>query len=135
MTTRLSLIMLALTGSLILTTGAIQAEQGGAIYLGENSVLENTQRNVRDKNDTTLTPEDQNTSKRDIRITTHIRKMLVKDASLSVNAQNVKIISRNGRVTLRGPVESKAESKKLKKIAKRTRGVVRVNNQLEIIAP
>jgi osmotically-inducible protein OsmY len=127
--------MLALTGSLILMTGAIQAEQGTAIYLGGNSVLENTQLNVRDKNDTTLTPEDQNTSKRDIRITTHIRKMLVNDASLSVNAQNVKIISRNGRVTLRGPVESKAESKKLKKIAKRTRGVVRVNNQLEIIAP
>jgi hyperosmotically inducible protein len=60
---------------------------------------------------------------------------LVKDKSLSVNAQNVKIITRNGKVTLRGPVETEAESMKLQQIAKQTPGVVRVDNQLENIAP
>ena len=62
-------------------------------------------------------------------------KAVVKNKSLSVDAQNVKIITRNGVVTLRGPVESEAESKKLEKIAKKTRGVVKVDNQLEIKAP
>ena len=65
----------------------------------------------------------------------HIRQAIVKDKSLSIDAQNVKIITRNGVVTLRGPVESEKESKKLKKIAKQTRGVVKVDNQLEIKAP
>ncbi|WP_394753278.1 BON domain-containing protein [Crenothrix sp.] len=135
MTTRFSLILLTFTSSLILTTGLVQAEQGSAIYVAENSVLENTEMNVRDKNDTTLTPENQKETKRDVRITTHIRKRIMRDKSFSVNAQNVKIITRSGQVTLRGPVDSKAENVKIEKIAKRTRGVVRVDNQLEITAP
>lgn len=135
MSTRLSLIMLALSGSLMLMTGAVQAEQNSAIYLARNSALENTHRNVRDQNNATLTPEDQQETKGDLRITAHIRRMLVRNKSLSINAQNVKIITRNGRVTLRGPVENRAERRKLKKIAKHTRGVIRVINQLEIKAP
>ena len=71
----------------------------------------------------------------DIKITADIRKAIIKNKSLSVDAQNVKIITRNGVVTLRGPVETKKESKKLKKIAKHTPGVLKVDNQLEIKAP
>jgi len=56
---------------------------------------------------------------------------VVRNEALSVNAQNAKIITRDGVVTLRGPVESKAESMKLQEIAKQTPGVVRVDNQLE----
>jgi hyperosmotically inducible periplasmic protein len=135
MSTRLSLIMLALSGSLMLMTGAVQAEQDSAIYLARNSALENTHRNVRDQNNATLTPEDQQETKGDLRITAHIRRMLVRNKALSTDAQNVKIITRNGRVTLRGPVENRAERRKLVKIAKHTRGVIRVINQLEIKAP
>ncbi len=60
---------------------------------------------------------------------------MVKNETLSVNAQNIKIITRNGVVTLRGSVESEAENMKLEDIAKQTLGVMYVNNQLEIIAP
>jgi hyperosmotically inducible periplasmic protein len=135
MSTRLLSFMLALSGSLLLLAGTVRGEQDTALYLADSSVLENTQRNVRDENNTTLTPEDQKESKSDIRITTHIRKVLVKSKSLSVDAQNVKIITRNGVVTLRGPVKNAAESMKLQKIAKKTRGVKKVDNQLENIAP
>lgn len=135
MSTQLKWGLLALSGSLLLLTGMVRAEQGAALYLAESSVLENTQRNVRDESNTTLTPEDQKESKSDLRITTHIRKMLVKSKSLSVDAQNAKIITRNGVVTLRGPVKNAAESLKLQKIAKKTRGVKKVDNQLEAIAP
>jgi osmotically-inducible protein OsmY len=135
MSIRLLLTLFALTGSLMLTAGTVQAEQNAAIYLAADSALENTEINVRDKGNTTLTPEDQKETKKDIRITAHIRKTVVRDKSLSIDAQNAKIITRSGVVTLRGPVANEAESKKLQKIAKKTRGVVKVDNQLEIKAP
>jgi len=135
MSIRLLLTLFTLTGSLMLTTGTVQAEQNAAIYLAASSALENTEVNVRDKDNTTLTPEDQKETESDIKITADIRKAIIKNKSLSVDAQNVKIITRNGLVTLRGPVETKKESKKLKKIAKHTPGVLKVDNQLEIKAP
>ena len=135
MSTSLLLAMFTLTGSLIMMTGTVRAEQNAAIYLAADSALENTEINVRDKDNTTLTPEDQKETKKDIRITAHIRKTVVRDKSLSIDAQNAKIITRSGVVTLRGPVANEAESKRLQKIAKKTRGVVKVDNQLEIKAP
>ena len=60
---------------------------------------------------------------------------MVKNETLTVSAQNIKIITRNGVVTLRGPVESEAENMKLEDIAKQTPGVMYVNNQLEIKEP
>ena len=135
MSIRLLLTLFTLTGSLILTAGTVQAEQNAAIYLAADSALENTEINVRDKGNTTLTPEDQKETESDIKITADIRQAIIKNKSLSVDAQNVKIITRNGVVTLRGPVESKKESKKIKKIAKHTPGVLKVDNQLEIKKP
>jgi hyperosmotically inducible protein len=136
MSTRLVLVMFILTISLVFMAGIVRAAQDGAIYVAAGeSTLENTERNVRDKGDTTLTPEDQIESESDIKITADIRKAVVADESLSVNAQNVKIITRHGVVTLRGPVESEAESVKLGLIAKQTAGVTQVDNQLEIKAP
>ena len=102
-----------------------------AIYLAADSALENTERNIRDKNEATLTPEDQQENESDLKITASIRQTVVKNESLSVDAQNAKIITRNGVVTLRGPVASGAESNKLQEIAKQTPGVVKVDNQLE----
>jgi osmotically-inducible protein OsmY len=127
--------MFTLTAGLILMTGTVRAEPDSAIYLAADSALENTERNVRDQNDATLTPEDQKENESDIKITADIRQALVRDKSLSVNAQNVKIITRDGKVTLRGPVESKAESLRLQQITKQTPGVVQVDNQLEHKAP
>jgi len=135
MSIRLLLTMFALTGSLIMMTSPVRAEQDTAIYMAASSELENTEINARDKDNTTLTPEDQKENESDIKITADIRQAIIKNKSLSVNAQNVKIITRNGVVTLRGPVETKKESKKLRKIAKHTPGVLKVDNQLEIKKP
>ena len=54
MSTRLLLVMFTLTGSLIMMAGPVRAEQDTAFYLAANSALENTERNVRDKDSTTL---------------------------------------------------------------------------------
>jgi len=135
MSKRLLLAAFTLTGSLIMMAGTVQAGQNAALYLAADSALENTEINARDKDNTTLTPEDQKENESDIKITAEIRQAIIKNKSLSVNAQNVKIITRNGVVTLRGPVETKKESKKLRKIAKHTPGVLKVDNQLEIKKP
>ena len=83
MTTRLLLLMFTLTGSLILMTGTVRAEQNTAIYLAADSALENTERNVRDQDNATLTPEDQKETEGDIKITAAIRQAVVKNESLS----------------------------------------------------
>jgi len=127
------LLLAMFTGSLLLLTATVRAEQNAPLYLAADSALENTELNTRDKNDATLTPEDQNESESDIKITVGIRKAVVNDDSLSLNAQNIKIITRNGVVTLRGPVKNEAENKKLHEFAKHTPGVVKIDNQLELI--
>ncbi len=134
MPTRLLLIMFTLMGGLIVMTGNVQAEPRAAIHLA-GSTAENTERNVRDKYGTTLTPEDQKETESDINITANIRKAAVADETLSVNAKNIKIITRDGIVTLRGPVESETESIRLQQLAAQTPGAVQVYNQLEIKGP
>ncbi len=137
MSTRLLSIFTLIAASLLLITGPVRAEQNSALYLaaGSRSASENTERNVRDKDKTTLTPEDQKKSERDIKVTANVRKAIVERKSLSVNARNIKIITRNGTVTLRGPIDSAAESTEIERIAKQTPGVTQIDNQLEIKAP
>src|SRR5690242_5732198 len=74
-----------------------------------DSPPDNTKVNMRDRDQSNLTPGDQSNSKEDLRITKNIRKALMKDKSLSTTAKNVKIITVDGKVTLRGPVKNPAE--------------------------
>ena len=95
---------------------------------------DNTGKNVRDRGDDTLTPTDQGGSPADRELTAKIREAIVDDDALSVQAQNVKIITVNGAVTLRGPVKSAAEKAAVDAKAKKIAGAGRVHNQLEIDA-
>jgi osmotically-inducible protein OsmY len=81
-----------------------------------------------------LTPMDQGTSAADVRITKAVRETLTSDETLSIDAQNVKIITRDGVVTLRGQVKSSAEKTAVAMAAKRTAGVKRVEDQLQLDA-
>jgi hyperosmotically inducible protein len=93
---------------------------------------DNTGRNVRDRGGETKTPGDQSESEADRTITQNIRKALTADDSLSTNAKNVKIISNDGVVTLRGPVNSQKEKADVEAKAKQVAGVRNVDNQLEV---
>jgi len=92
---------------------------------------DNTTVNMRDKSQTTLTPVDQNENKKDVDITASIRKQVVA-TEMSTNAHNAKIITQDGKVTLRGPVKSEDEKKQIEKIAHDVSGVSSVDNQLEV---
>lgn len=93
---------------------------------------DNTGRNVRDRNDQTLTPLDQGNSQTDVATTAQIRKEIVAGKNMSVNARNVKIITRDGQVTLRGPVNSAEEKRQIGEIAERSTNARSVDNQLEV---
>lgn len=97
---------------------------------------DNTKKNVRDQDDATLTPPDQaQGSEHDVEVTRRIRKALVADKSLSTNAKNIKIITLNGQVTLRGPVENNNERKSVLVKAKKVAGAKNVKNELEVKRP
>src|SRR5690242_5838036 len=80
-----------------------------------SSKPDNTAVNARDRSSTEKTPIDQNENKADVETTAKIRKRVV-DTKLSTDAQNVKIITQEGQVTLRGPVQSNTEKERIEEI-------------------
>ena len=94
---------------------------------------DNTARNVRDRDNATLTALDQGNSKADVDTTAQIRKEIIDRKNMSVNAKNVKIITMNGHVTLRGPVNTTQEKRHIGKIAIKIAGLEKVDNQLEVM--
>lgn len=85
-----------------------------------------------DAENKTLTPTDQmEGSKADIELTRKIREMITDEDALSMKAQNVKIITLKGITTLRGPVNTMAEKRKIEQLA-RSAGAKSIKNQLEV---
>jgi osmotically-inducible protein OsmY len=104
----------------------------------KESAPDNTGRNVRDRADTadTVTSGDQSEAKAHLETTQRIRQAVVADDSLSTTAHNVKIITtEDGAVTLRGPVKSEDERKKIGAMAEQVAGAGRVRNHLEVAPP
>jgi osmotically-inducible protein OsmY len=93
--------------------------------------VDNTAVNTRDRDADTKTPRDQQENKSDVKITADIRDKIT-DTKMSTNAQNVKIVTENGKVTLRGPVKSQEEKDAIDQMAKQVAGEGNVDNQLEI---
>jgi len=93
---------------------------------------DNTKKNERDRNSAALTPMDQSNSEGDLKITQQIRQAVMADGSLSFTAKNVKIITQNGRVTLRGPVKTEQERSAIEAAARKATGTTEVDNQIEV---
>jgi osmotically-inducible protein OsmY len=93
---------------------------------------DNSGRNERDRSRETQTSGDQSNSRMDIETTAAIRRAVIHDGSLSMTAKNVKIITQNGVVTLRGPVMSDAEKTKIVELAKTHAGNAKIEDQLEV---
>lgn len=111
----------------------------GIVYSAETPIAppaqtapDNTRINVRDRGGATLTPGDQSENKADRDLTQRIRKAIMADKSLSTTAKNIKIITTNGTVTLRGPVKNLHEREAIEAKAQQVAGVTNVENQLEV---
>jgi len=79
-----------------------------------------------------LTPMDQKENSVDLATTATIRREILKVPDLSMTADNVKVITVDGKVTLRGMVKNETERDAIDKIAERVAGTGQVDNQLEI---
>ena len=116
----------------LIIVGCSKDRSGGEKVSQNSAAPDNSAVNVRDRNDQTKTPGDQSENEADRTISQNIRKELSADDSLSTNGRNVKIITVDGKVTLRGPVKSDAEKASIAAKAQQVAGVKNVDNQLEI---
>ncbi len=93
---------------------------------------DNTAVNQRDRQQQTLTPIDQSNKPADLEMTRDIRRALVRDDHLSTVARNVKIITIDGAVTLRGPVKTEQEKADIAAKAAQLAGDSNVHDELEV---
>jgi osmotically-inducible protein OsmY len=78
---------------------------------GQAAEPDNTKVNKRDRNAAEVTADQQKGNVSDRELTAKIRRSIMADKSLSSYAHNIKIVSQNGTVTLKGPVKSDDEKK------------------------
>jgi osmotically-inducible protein OsmY len=95
---------------------------------------DNSGRNERDRSGETQTSGDQSNASPDIKTTAAIRRAVMHDDSLSMMAKNVKIVTENHMVTLRGPVKSESEKTKIAQLAKQAAQGAMIHNELEVKA-
>ena len=98
----------------------------------EKTDADNTAINKRDRSSETVTSGDQSNSSADLKITQDIRRALMKDGELSMTAKNIKIVTADGQVTLRGPVKTAEEKTKIGQIAKSAAGGAQIVDQLDV---
>jgi len=108
--------------------------QSGSVFAQSsvNPSADNSAMNERDRGHANLTAMDQSNKPADLSISREIRKAVVEDADLSTEAKNVKIITIDGAVTLRGPVKNAEEKADIENKAVRVAGQGNVHNQLEV---
>jgi osmotically-inducible protein OsmY len=94
---------------------------------------DNTKVNKRDRDRSEPTADQQKGNASDRDMTKKIRQSSVADKSLSTYAHNVKVISQNGVVTLKGPVRSEEEKKAIESKAMEVVGSGgRINNEMSV---
>ena len=71
-------------------------------------------------------------NKADRELTQQIRKAIVSDKSLSTQAHNVKILTRDGTVTLKGQVKTDEEKKAIEDKAASVAGASKVTSELTV---
>jgi hyperosmotically inducible protein len=98
----------------------------------EKAKPDNTATNQRDRSGETKTSGDQSNNSSDLKMTQAIRRALMKERQLSTTAKNIKVVTANGQVTLRGPVKTAQEKAKVDQIARSAAGGAQIDNQLDV---
>jgi hyperosmotically inducible protein len=94
---------------------------------------DNTKVNQRDRSSAEPTADQQKMNSSDQKLTASIRKSILDDKTLSTYAHNIKIISQDGTVTLKGPVRSEDERKSIVSKATAVAGSAgKINDELSV---
>lgn len=96
---------------------------------------DNSKTNQRDRDKAAATADKQKMSPEDRELTRKIRKAVTGDKSLSTYAHNVKIITQDGKVTLKGPVRSGEEQTAVLAKAKEIAGEGNVTDEMDVAPP
>lgn len=100
---------------------------------GQSPAPDNSKTNQRDRNPNEPTADQQKSNKSDREVTRAIRRALVKDKSLSTYAHNIKVITENGVVTLKGPVRTQEEKQSVEAKAAEVVGAPdKIHSELEV---
>ncbi|MGA7217367.1 MAG: BON domain-containing protein [Candidatus Sulfotelmatobacter sp.] len=112
---------------------------GGAVLVGaqdsntsNSPQADNTKMNAGDSRPQAVTADQQKANPSDRDTTRQIRQAIVKDKFISTYGHNVKIITQNGMVTLKGPVRSEDEKKTIEAKAAEIAGPDKVTDDLEV---
>jgi osmotically-inducible protein OsmY len=116
----------------LLTLACLSALSLAALAGDEKTKPDNTATNERDRSGETKTSGDQSNSSADLKTTQAIRQALMKDDQLSTTAKNIKVITANGQITLRGPVKTAQEKAKIDQLAKSAAVGAKIDNQIDV---
>ena len=125
-------VMCVVAASLLFAAG-VKAEEAAPTEV-KPVKTDNSERNTRERNAAEKDPTDQKENAADIATTQKIRRALMDDKNLSTYAHNVKIITQDGVVNLKGPVRSADEKKVVEDKATEIAGANKVKSQLEVAA-
>ena len=116
----------------LLVLACLSTVSVAAMAADDKTKLDNTAINERDRSRETQTSGDQSNSSADLKTTQAIRQALMKDGELSTTAKNIKIITNNAQVTLRGPVKNAQEKAKIDQLARSAAGGTKIDDQLDV---
>ncbi len=103
-----------------------------AQHSSQQTAPDNTKTNKRDRAKDQSTADQQKENSTDRQLSQKIRSALMRDKALSTDAHNVKIITQNGQVTLKGPVRTQEEKDRIEEKAVSVAGQGHVSNQLDV---
>lgn len=128
--TRIAIQSAVLAGMFTLTPYGIFAQQ---TETQQPTATDNSKMNQQDRDSNATTADQQKENPADRELSRQIRKSIMQDKSLSTYAHNVKIISQNGTVTLKGPVRSEDEKQAINSKAAEVAGKDKVVNDLTVV--
>lgn len=113
----------------LMLAGALMVPSG---IVAQNRPPDNSAVNKQDRNTAQPTADQAKNNMSDRDMMQHIRRDVTSDKSLSTYGHNVKVIAKNGHVTLRGPVHSEDEKRAVEEHARKYAGEGNVDNQLTV---
>jgi osmotically-inducible protein OsmY len=121
--------------SMLIAAGLFAAPKPASSFVLQQEQSDNTKMNKSDANKDATTADQQKMNPNDRAITQKIRAEIMKDKSLSTYAHNVKIITQDGKVTLKGPVRTQEEKAAVEGKAVTIAGDGNVTSRIEIAPP
>jgi hyperosmotically inducible periplasmic protein len=118
-----------LSGLLLLSCAGILLAQEPA---AQSPATDNTKMNQPDRSANALNADKQSNDRSDRNLTQQVRQAIMADKTLSTYAHNVKVITQNGQVTLKGPVRSDDEKRSVEAKAATIAGDNKVTSELTV---